>query len=445
MSPPRSASFRIEFPGLRAGSAALLMLAPQLLLAGVPSVPSAPLVPVPASGPWTFTAGVAGRTGYDSNVLLQDFGDQAEREAWVSSLSAQLALTYQPNPLFKMMASYAPEGVFYEGQSDENHVTHRGALNFSGKSGDTAWEWLNGVVRIDGSSLGPRFTLNHGTQAAQIPAAGGVPIRDRRDAAIYKNSFRLTQTFGQAFVRPSVSFYHHNFMTERHLSSEPGFLGYENYVDRQEIGGGLDLGYEAWSGTWLVGGLRAGHQKHYENQYGRPSPYSNSYFRILGGIEGAPATWLKLNVLAGPDFRDFDEPTPPGFERDKVYLFIDASATITPTVADAVTLQVKRYMQPSFTSHCLYEDIVYEAGYRHRFDSRFSAGAGFKAYRAEFRPPASRNDWIYTPSLALEYSHGSKFVAELAYSYDWAESGIPHTEGREFSRHLVWLGLKHSF
>jgi hypothetical protein len=405
--------------------------------------PAAPVAPAPAPKVWTFTAGIGAKTGYDSNVLLQDFGDQAERESWVNSVSAQLALTYQTSPLFKMMASYSPEFVSYEGNSEENHATHRGTLNFSGKSGNTTWEWLNGVTRIDGSSLGPSFTLDDHTRAAQIPAIGGVPIRDRRDATIYKNSIKLTQTFGQAFVRPVASYYRHNFMTEQHLNSEPGYLGYENYVDREEFGGGFDLGYEAWTGTWLLAGFRAGHQKQCQNQYGVPSPFGNDYYRILAGVEGSPADWLKLNVLAGPDFREFDDPTPPSFDSDKVYFFIDACATITPTEDDSVVLAAKRYMQPSFTSFCLYEDIVYEATYRHRFDQRFTAGMGFKAYGGEFRPPTRRNDWIFTPSASLSYTHSANLTAELAYSYDWAD--CDYDEGRDFTRHLLWLGIKYSF
>lgn len=379
-------------------------------------------------------------------MLLQDFGDQADREAWVNSMAAQFSVIYQPNPLFKALLSYSPEFNFYEGESTENHTTHRAMLNLSGRGENLTWELLNSVTRIDGDDVGPSFTLNGGTVAAEIPAIGGVPIRDRRDAAIFKNSFKLTRTFGQGFVRPVASFYHHNFMTGHHRrdGSEPGYLGYENYIDRQDYSGGFDLGYEAWTGTWLVAGFRAGHQKQYE-LFGVPCRYTNTYYRFLAGIEGSPVEWLKLNVLAGPDFRDYDRTPPAGYDADKVYTFIDATATIAPTKADSVSLGVKRYMQPSFTSHCVYEDIVYEINYRHQIDSRFTVGAGFKAYGAEWRPPIIRKDWVFTPSLSLSYTHSARLSADLTYSYDWAESRIPNTDGREFTRHLVWLGVKYAF
>jgi hypothetical protein len=451
---PASASIDAPFGGLiparmplssgrlRACWVAVAVLVPQALTAGPSAAPAAS----PAVDPWSVATTAGVKTGYDSNVLLQDSGDQAGHEAWVNSLTAQFALTYQPSPLFKALLSYAPEFTFYEGETHENHLTHRGSLNLSGSGDDLTWELLNSVVRIEGDDLGPTFTRNGGTVLADVPAIGGVPLRDRRDAAIYKNSFKLTQTYGKMLVRPMASFYHHNFMTEQHRrdGSEPGFLGYENYVDRQEFGGGIDMGYEAWSKTWLVVGVRAGHQEQYE-LLGRSSPYSNDYYRILAGVEGTPVEWLKLNVLAGPDFREYDSTTPVGFDSDQLYFFVDATATITPTKVDTITLGVKRFMQPSYTSHSLYEDIVYEATYRRQLDSRFAVGAGFKAYHADWRPPVPRDEWVFTPSVSLSYTHSANLTAELAYSYDWAYSQWANTTEREFTRHLIFCGLKYAF
>jgi len=428
MGAPVLGSFRV------CGIAAALVLAHAL---------AASLSGAASANPWTFSASAGVRTSFDSNVLLQDFGDQAKREAWVNSLTALFALTYQPTPQMKALVSYAPEATFFDGQSTEDHFIHRAALNLSGQSGDTAWEWLNSVTRIDGDNLGPRFTLDGGTRAAQIPAIGGVPIRDRRDAAIFRNSFKLTQTFGEVFVRPVAAFYHHNFMTGQR-APVGDFLGYQNYIDRQDLGGGFDVGFQAWSGTWLVAGFRAGEQKQ-DDLLDVSSPYGNHYYRVLMGVEGTPVPWLKLNLLAGPDFRDFNSGTPSGFDANKAYTFIDATATLTLTKADSVTLGMKRHLQPSYASLSVYEDIVYEGTYRHQFDPRLTAAAGFKAYNAKWRPPVQRDEWVFTPSFSLTYTHRANLTAELAYSYDWAKSDIPNTEGREYTRHLVGLGLKYTF
>ncbi len=392
---------------------------------------------------WSVGVAAGYKISFDSNLFQQDIGDQAKRETWVNTFSASVALSSQSNPQFKSHISYAADASFYDGQSVENHVIHRAGFRFNGESGNTQWEWLSGVTRIVGDKQGPRYTLNGGTSAAELPVIGGVPIRDRRDAAIFRSSFKLTQNFGTLFLRPVATFYHHNFMTEQHAPIG-AFLGYENYVDRREIGGGCDIGFEAFDNNWLVAGVRYGRQKQYQ-LLGASSSYGNHYVRLLFGIEGRPAAWLKLNVLAGPDFRNFGSSTPAGFDSNKVYTFIDANAVITLTEADSLTVAIKRFMQPSYTSLSLYEDIVYEFNYVRILDQRFTAGAGFKAYNAKWRPPAQRDDWVFTPGIFLSYTHNANVSAELTYTHEWSDSKIANTEGREFTRHLVGLGLKYRF
>jgi hypothetical protein len=150
-------------------------------------------------------------------------------------------------------------------------------------------------------------------------------------------------------------------------------------------------------------------------------------------------------VLAGPDLRDYGSSTPPGFDGGELLWFIDASVSLMPTKLDAVTLSAKRFQQPAFSSHCVYEDIQYDLSYRRKFNDQWSAGAGFKVYVGDWQAPILREDWIFTPSVSLAYTHGPHLSAELGYSYDWADSQVPDTAGREFTRHLVSLGLKYTF
>jgi hypothetical protein len=416
------------------------LLLPVALSAQTASPAGPPPKPAAEKGPWTYSASLAAKESFDNNVFIQDHGDLAGRESWVTSLMPGVGVAYQNSPAFKASVSYAPDVVFYHSEHSEDYVAHRGAINFGGKVKDTAWELLNGITWIDGSSLGPRFTGGGDT-----PAIGGIPLRDRRDAAIYRNSFKLTQTLGKAFLRPVFTSYVHDFQTELHRTTEPGFAGYENYIDRYDVGGGVDAGYEISAKTWLVLGYRFGHQEQMKNQSQTNSPYCNNYQRLLLGIEGAPADWLKLSVLAGPDFRDFTSVTPAGFNRNELLYFIDASASLMPTQKDTVTLAARRYEQPAFSSHSVYEDIVYDGSYRHKFSDRFTAGAGFRIYGGDWQAPVNREDWIYSPSAMLTYTHDKHFSGELAYSYDWVDSKVPNTEGREFTRHIVSLGLKYTF
>ena len=59
--------------------------------------------------------------------------------------------------------------------------------------------------------------------------------------------------------------------------------------------------------------------------------------------------------------------------------------------------------------------------------------------------PVSREDWIYTVSASVGYTFHRHWNAELGYSYDWVDSRVDNTEGREFTRHLVALGVRYNF
>jgi hypothetical protein len=173
--------------------------------------------------------------------------------------------------------------------------------------------------------------------------------------------------------------------------------------------------------------------------------YSNEYQRLLVGFEGQVTRWLKLNLFLGPDWRDFNHSAPPGFDTSPMLLFVDASLVLTLTKSDNLTFTMKQFEQPAFGTPSVYADITYDVSWRHAFNQQFSAVAGFRAYGGEWVPPVMRDDWIFTPSIALAYKPGAHWNVDLAYSYDWVDSLVPNTAGREFTRNLVSLGLKYTF
>jgi len=178
---------------------------------------------------------------------------------------------------------------------------------------------------------------------------------------------------------------------------------------------------------------------------GETEEHSNTYNRLLAGMEGQVTGWLKLNLLIGPDWRNFGKHTAPGFDNDEVKLFIDSSSVITATKSDTVTLTVKRFEQPAFGSPSVYEDITYDVTWRHSASDKLTATAGFRAYCGDWEKPVRREDWIYTPVASLAYKHDARWSGDLSYSYDWADSHYPHTSGREFTRGLVSLSVKGTF
>jgi hypothetical protein len=419
----------------------------------------------------TFKVDLTVKETYDDNVYILNTDpysgltppvgytiSEPELGSFVTSITPNMLLTYKPCEEFTATLSYAPEFTWYASAHSEDYVAHRANLNFSGKFDEVSYEWLNSAVWIDGSDMA-YVTMRPG----DCRALGGIPLRDRRDAAIYRDCLKVTIPVGKWFVRPVLSSYVHDFQTgqEANLAVNKNKYIYDNFVSRWEVSGGLDVGYEVFDKTKLVVGYRYGHQ----NQGTVPkevspgkvstidSPYVNNYQRFLFGIEGTPAPWCKLAVLAGPDVRDWLRTTPVGFDRDKVLWYVDASVTLLPTKEDTVTLKVTNFEQPAFTSQSVYEDLKYDLVWRHKFNEKFTAGAGFTLYIGRWQDPAIREDWIYTPSLMASYAFNPNLTAEVSWSYDDAVNMVTpvpgtstaYADGREFHRNLFSVSLKHTF
>ena len=172
---------------------------------------------------------------YDNNVYLQDNAPnpanvaaaqaaglkpvEANKGSFVTTILPKVSLDYKPCSGFNLSLGYAPEIAFYHSTPDEDYVTHRALFNFGGKLGDATWELLNTATYIDGSTKGPTFA-----RPDDIPAIGGIPLRDRRAAFIFRNGFRLTEPVGKWFFRPVATAYIHDFKTaQRPQPSSPRF------------------------------------------------------------------------------------------------------------------------------------------------------------------------------------------------------------------------------
>ena len=413
----------------------------------------------------TFKAEINLKETYDSNVYIQDNDPdpknvaaakavglrpvEANKGSLVTSVLPRIGLNYKPFAAFGLSATYASDAVFYHSANSEDYVTHRGMIDFGGKVGDASWELTNTATYIDGSREGPTFA-----QPDEIPAIGGIPLRDRRAAFVFRNSFRLTEPVGDWFFRPVAASYIHDFKT-RQLFVPSTQYTYENYISRQDVSGGLDVGYRVLEGLHVLVGYRYGRQDQFKGfeKEGTSvkfvdSPYSNSYSRILVGVEGSPASWVKLAVLFGPDIRTWDDSARlrsgpyAAFNQNKLLYYWDASATFLPTENDTVTLKSLRYEQPAFSSFSMYEDIKTDLAWQHQLRGHLTASAGFTLYIGDWQQPVNRDDWIYTPNASLKYAFTQNLSAEVTYSYDWVDSKV--SASREFTRHLATLGVKYA-
>lgn len=381
-----------------------------------------------------FSATLGIKETFDSNVYMQSTGPKADQSSLLTTLQASGALVWKPSDNLTLNGSYAPEFTVFHSASDENFAAHRFAAAASGKINDTKWDITNSLLVLDGENDSPTFT-----GAGGAPALGGVPLRDRRDAIVYRGAAKATVPLATGFVRPVVSFYDHDFHTTQSTKA-----GYQNYVDRSDFSAGVDLGYPLTQSLNLVGGYRRG-QQGAGRAPGVLIDYANTYDRFLLGLEGTLGAKLKLSVLAGPDWRDFTSTTPAAFDQDATRFFIDLGATVTLSSTDTVTLTTRSFEQPGYGGNSLYIDTTYEAVWRHTFSPQWSLAATARALNWDFRVPARRNEWWYAGVLNLTWKQSKTLTLDASYSYDDIESRVSATSGREARRHLVSASVKRSF
>jgi len=427
---------------------------PALLTAKAQQTPAASAVvaPPPKSDTLTTTVSVMAKESYDSDVFLQSQGPLANDHSFVTIVVPSLGLKWKPCKEFWLEGSYAPELASYSSDHSEDYVAHKAALNLGGNVGTGKWETDNSINWVEGNSKGPTYYWAGPTTPGitPVPALDGSPLRDRRDQAVYRDSFKFEQPIGDWFVRPVATAFVQDFMTQQkavtHVAGTTSY--YANYVDRNDINGGLDAGYKIQENADVFLGYRYGAQNQAQvvNNAANPS-YSNEYQRALVGIEGAPSKWLKINAVAGPDFRTFTGAfIPASFNKHKTKLYFDATASIMPSTADTIALGAKRFELPGYLGKSVLCDSIYEISWRHKFTDKFSTSVGFRAEYWDFDAPL-RKEWWYGANVSAAYNFTAHFSAEASYNYDRFISGVDAlgTANWESTRHVASLGVRYKF
>lgn len=409
----------------------------------------------------TVQAELSAKEGYDSNVYLQDHEPdrvavpkavRPDQDSFVTAVTPRLAFDWRACTAFSATVAYAPEIAFYHAEPSEDYVAHRGNILLDGQIGEVPWEMPHNLTFIDGSGKGLYYGVSSVPGVLDgVPAIGGIPVRDRRDQFVYRGGLKATWSVGNVFIRPVLAAYVHDFQTAQKLNGKllpngqpnPDW-GYENYVDRAELDFGLDVGWSLNPQTKVFAGYRFGNETE-GDMVGSRYHYDAQFHRPLVGIEGKPLKWLTANFSIGPDIHRTTSRHDPAFDPNYTALWVDGVITLTPTTKDSIVLTWKQNTQPAFSSPSIYEDTVYEGTVRHRFDDRWSVAASFRGYLGDWHDPVVRRDWIFTPSASVTCKHNRHLTSELSYGYDWVDSRVPLTKGREFTRHLAWLSMKYAF
>lgn len=398
---------------------------------------AADLATPPAASPWTSSATVAVKESYDNNVYLESVGPRANHDSFETSILPAVGIGYKACDTFTASLSYSPEVNVFHSASGEDFTTHRTTFTLGGKADHTKWDLNNSFVAVQGSDTGAIYP----TTGGGATAGGGPQAMLRRNMFVERGQARVTETFGDWFVRPVVSGFLYDFRIQKKTTP-----GYQNLVDRNEFAAGADVGYAIFKGTSFVAGYRYGFQNQAQLfATSNPIHYDNTFHRALFGIEGSPCKWAQINVSFGPEFRNYDGILTAGTDPNQEYIYVDSSITLLPTKNDSVALSAKRFQQPGFSGRSAYTDSTYDGSWKHKFGEKLTVGIGARAYNTDFILPIKRDDWIYTGYGVVSYAFNKHLSAEASYSYDSAESRYPNNPAREYTRSLAALGAMMKF
>ncbi len=388
----------------------------------------------PSSGFSTKASLVVEET-YDSNVFLQSTTALAGRESWVTTVTPALVLNWKGGREASVAFGYAPSWTRFHSERSEDHIAQRLTASAQGRIGGASGQIQASASFVDGSDESPIWTGVGGP-----PAVGGPAVRDRRDQAVYRTSGSLTFKSGAWFFRPVGTLYSADFQTVHRATT-----GCQNYVDRNDLNAGIDVGHPLRDGLNGLLGYRLGMQDQ-ARLLSYPEEYDNTYHRVLLGLDGRLASWAAFAVTAGPEFRTYADTVHATMTgRRRTILFLDASATLTLDARNTVSLAARQFEQLSMSGRGAFTDFTLETSWRHKLNKSATIQAALRGYRTEFLRPALRDDWVVSQRLSASVAITSAWSADATVSHEEGISRIDGMSGREYDRSAFSVSVKRLF
>ncbi|MDD5348978.1 MAG: outer membrane beta-barrel protein [Chthoniobacteraceae bacterium] len=361
---------------------------------------------------------------------------------------------------------YAPDFVIYHDADTESYAAHRITTTVKAKAENVTVALDNAFTYIDGSADSVLFP-----GGASAYANG--TVRERRDQWQDRTKASVKIDVGQAFIRPTFSLLYYDLGTNFKNAALAENKGYSNFIDRYDINGGADLGYNVTKNVAFTLGYRYGHQDQASlpdtvsslssTAYTYQTNVSNDYQRVLFGVEGSPLKWLKVEASVGPQFTTYTDSRPYNsgvvalgqIDDNTTDVYAEASVTIAPTATDALVFKYKRWNWVSSTGVNAYLDSLYDASYRHQITKDLQLELGLRASQSDYNPSSLRNDWDYTASAGLKYSITKNLIWDVSYAYDKGHNdqlvgnavtgAFVDSSTREFERSIVSTGVTWKF
>jgi opacity protein-like surface antigen len=429
---------------------------------------------------------------YDTNAYLGGIavapGDNVatkNKATAVTTISPKIGVDFakllDKDSIWKVLSlGYSPDFVIFHDASSETYSSHRFTTAIKAKADNVTFNLENAFTYIDGDKDGLFYP-----GGASAYANG--TIRERRNQWQERTKASVKIDLNESFFfRPTASLLYYDLGTNfLPATTLPG--GYTNFIDRYDLNGGADFGYNVNKDVAFTVGYRYGHQYQANlplNVDPTQTNASSDYQRVLFGVEGSPLKWLKVEASVGPQFTSYTDSRPTEsdgtikvrtysvkngkivekvkvvattdqIDQDPTDVYAEASVTISPTATDALVLKYKRWDWVSSTGKNAYLDTLYDASFRHQITKQLELAVGVRASNSDYNPSSLRNDWLYTTSVGLKYAVTKNLGLDLTYSYDRgsndqllgnAVTGAnvdPST--RQFERSIVSTGVTWKF
>jgi len=421
---------------------------------------------------WLSDLSLSAKESYDDNVLLVSGNGMQPQSSWVSAASLKLGFNLVPlladqSTIQTFSLVYQPDFVAYDKASSENYSAHRINTAIKGKDGDVSFSFDNAFLYNNGSKIAPTYALNQlaGTGANQNDKfrnnyAHSI-ARERRNQIQDRYTALLQFNAGNLFFRPISSMTYYDLLTDLHNTGAAPYKGYQDYVDRYDLNGGVDLGYKIAPNLALTLGYRYGYQ--YQQQFSlainSDQHFSSGYYqRLLFGVEGKLTDSLNVKIAVGPDFRDYNGHTPINdFNTTRYY----GEAAITAAVApdQSLTFNYKQWLFVASTGLVPYVDTTYTLAYHWSVSKQLGVDFGAKMLEANYTigndvagsAPSLRDDIDYGFSIGFTYAVTPHVNVSAAYNYDTGRNGLDNLPAnleasyREFDHNVVTFVAQYKF
>jgi opacity protein-like surface antigen len=420
------------------------------------------------------------KESYDDNIFgVSGIGMKPQR-AWITSISPEIGFDFAPllgqqTPFQTLLLNYTPDFVLYAlphveapyNEPSQNYNAHKFASVIKGSTGDFSFSLDNDFLYNDGSKVAPTYALNQSGAAGEADRYRDhysyVPAEERASQIEENETAVLEYDLGPVFIRPTEFLHDVNMDTAWHKSSVAPYVGYQNFVDRSDVNGGLDLGYKVLTNVAVTVGYRYGSQFQQQFSPSVSSDYTNysssTYQRVLFGLEGKPWDWLQVKLDGGPDFRDYNSHTPISDLHPTKY-YAEAALTAAITASQSLSFKYKQWQWVASTGFMPVWLSSYDLDYhwnptrKLRFDldakiQEYDATGGTDV--ATGTDPSLRSDRLYTLSPGFTYAFTPQLSASLSYTLNAANNELYtlpaalHAAYRNYIDQIVSLGLSYKF